>query len=538
MIDIKKIKTAIFKNLLEEDIIWKFLCYLKENRRGIKLYAHCAAQYDNKFILSSLCDHDQVIILEAGLAKLKWVDADISFEDSYLLLPSSLSKIAQAMKLPSKGIWDHNLGLKPWEMDDTLSTFKEYLRRDCLILSEALDKLCEDLITHFAVTPSISLAATAVKALDKGFYKVRKIDSNEQYEPYIRAATYGGRNEVYHRTGHNILHYDVKSMFVSCYDSPVPIGKMQWIKPDIDRGTIVEASVKVPKDLYIGPLPYRRPSGLIFPTGEFSGWWDTTELRYATSLGVGVEYILRRQLCCEEEPILKEFKDKVVPLRAKDTVDIWKLFGLSVSGKFGQSRWRNIIKHHTEIQDFQGCMPLDSEERYFQFPQYIGGNAPYIKPAISMRVRSTARVRHLEMLLDALSRGDIYYCDNDSIFTSAILPTSTKVGDLSYIGKATRGYFIRPKLYALVYGDRLTQRSAGYSDTKLLEKDFQDLLNGKEIILEQPRLPSIRDLVEGKIFLSSTSRTLTGDWGSSRISMGDTTEPIHIKEKYNGIQSS
>ena len=39
------------------DPIWEFLEYLRTNCKGIKLYAHSAATFDNRFILDSLTRH-------------------------------------------------------------------------------------------------------------------------------------------------------------------------------------------------------------------------------------------------------------------------------------------------------------------------------------------------------------------------------------------------------------------------------------------------------------------------------------------------
>lgn len=511
----------------DDDIIWEFLSYLKENCKGIKLYAHCASKFDNKFILASLCKHGEVVGLEMGLIKLRWKGPKITFEDSYLLVPMSLSKMNKMFGVEEKGVWEHDKGLKPWEMEESLTTFRRYLQNDCISLSHSLYKLCELLGLTFGIMPAISLSTTSIKAFDKCFYDIDEINPNEEYEEFIRKAIYGGRNEVYKRYGENINLYDVKSMFVSCYDTPIPVGKMRWVRPNIDIGVLAEATIKVPKNFYIGPLPYKLGGRLTFPVGEFTDWYDIRELRNAISLGV--DLTIRRQLYCEEEPILKEFGDFVSRLRGGKEDGFWKIFGLALSGKFGQSRWRDSIRYISDISDMKGYRPLDSEELYFITKEYLDKKSPYIRPAVSMRIRSEARIRHLKIILEAQKLGDIFYSDTDSIFTTAQLPVSEKVGELTYLGKADRGYFIRQKLYATIMQGRMKQKSAGYSDLKLSEEDFINLLNSQEVEVEVETLPPYRSILKSKeLSLLERGRLIRGDLGDSRIPEGNDTRPIFL----------
>jgi len=471
----------------KDDVIWKFLEYLRDNLKGIRLYAHNAAKYDAKFILAKLQEKKEPIRMEAGLYRLVWLRARITFEDSYVALPGSLKALSEGFGVSQKLEWEHKDTEYPWVMrPQDLDSFRAYLKRDCLSLSEVMEKYCEKLLTSFQVTPSLTLALTAMKAFDKNYYPVKKIDSNERFEKQIRLATYGGRNEVYRRYGENLNFYDVRSMFMSCYDVPVPIGKLLWTTPNIDTGTLARARVKVPTSFYIGPLPVRYRGRLTFPVGDLPpGWWDTSWLRFAAELGCDISIL--QQLRADEEPILKDFAEDTYRFRVNSTKEIesrlWKLFGLRLSGKFGQSRWQSRIVHADEIKDYTGSHPLDANEEYHEFTEYISGHrAPYIKPAISMRIRSEAGIRHTKLLLEALSRGDLYYGDTDSIVTSATLPIGKGLGELQLVNKALRGYFIQCKFYGYVSPmGVLHQTSAGFRDFRLDEEDFEKLLDGKTV---------------------------------------------------------
>jgi len=512
----------------EDDPIWDFLTYLKRNYSGLRVYAHCASRFDNKFILSTLSQKDEKLRLESGLLRLKWAGPNISFEDSFPLLPMPLKKMNHMFGVLEKGEWAHDLNLKPWEMGDRLGVFKEYLKTDCISLSQSLGKFCQSLGQNFGITPSISLSTTSVKAFSKCFYPVEKIESNEKFEEFIRQATYGGRNEVYKRYGENINIYDVNSMFVSCYDIPVPVGPMHWDRPNIDKEGLAEAVVSVPKDRYIGPLPYRVKGRLVFPVGEFKSWWDIRELRYAASLGI--DLTIKRQLVCEEEPILEEFGRFVDKLRKKKKeTQLWKMFGISLSGKFGQGRWRESIRHASEIKDFTDYTPLGEDEIYFIIKEYVGGRAPYIKPAISMRIRAEARVRHLKMIMKAMETGKVFYGDTDSVFTTSELDCGENLGQLNSLGIAERGYFIKQKLYAIIQKGKIIQRSAGYSDLKLTEEDFKGLLSGTNIEKKVTDLPPMKELLRGKdIHLLEKIKRVRGEESLSRLPVGEDTEPIRL----------
>ncbi len=529
----------------DDDIVWRFLEFVRQFE-GIKLFAHCASRYDNLFILHTLCKHDEPLTLEAGMAKLKWVGPNITFEDSYLLAPMKLSKLNKMLGVEEKKEWDHEQTLRPWEMGEKLQTFRAYQRTDCLSLSESMSKLAEEIGRNFGVAPSMTLATTAAKTISKCFFNLDGVESNEYVEEFIRDATYGARNEIYKRYGENIYHYDIHDMYTSCYDVPVPIGELHWTRPDLDTATWVEATVKVPEDCYIGPLPYREQERLIFPRGEFTGSWDAREIRNAVKK-FNIDLTIRRQLTGDEAPILATFGKFMNKLREEsDLSRYWKLFGVSPSGKFGQSRWRDITRHVSAIKDFKGKVPIDKDELYFRSIEYTKGRAPYIKPAITMRIRAEARIRHLDYMVEAKQHGDIFYCDTDSAHCHHQFPIIEKPdsGELAYLGKAERGYFIRQKLYGLIIKGALIQRSAGYSDLKLDEDDFKYLLKGGEVEFEAAQLPNYRQLLTtGDLKRLEGKRVISAAFLPNRETEGNDSRPIllprpeHHQENPTGQES-
>jgi len=517
------------------DVIWDFLEFLGDHYKGISVYAHNAAGFDNKFIMESLHKKKQTMRFAGGLAKLVWVESDIKFEDSYILLGRNLAACCDAFGVDRKLHWKHEDTQSPWEMGAKLDAFRAYLQRDCISLSDALGAFSQELLTHFGVTPSATMSLTAVKAFDKRFYPVKKINTNSEFEHFIRQATFGGRNEVYTRYGENINLYDVRSMYTSCYDVPVPVGKMLWTSPNLDVGTCAEAIVHVP-DRRIGPLPYRHQGRLIFPVGTAQGWWDTRELKKATELGCDVKII--RQLRADEEPILQEFGDYVCNLRKESNRElgkIWKLFGLRLSGKFGQHRLSTEIRHINAIEDFTGWSPIDKYEIYHEAIVSRDGNrSPYVKPAINMRIRSEARIRHLDRLLEADEKGTLYYCDTDSVDTDALLDVGKNPGELQWLDFAVRGYFIRCKFYGYISSiGTLRQRTAGFRDFRLSEQDFQALLEGKERASTFKMLGNWKEILADKgVTFSDRHRAAHSNLRTNnRVTVGLETYPIKLPIK-------
>ena len=172
-----------------DDVLWRFLEFLTQYP-GARLFAHNAADYDNKFILDCLKRHDQKVKFAGGMGKLVWAENDISFEDSYLMIGRGLNACCQAFGVEQKLHWDHSKTGKPWEMGDSLGEFKAYMKRDVLALSEVLDKFCRKVIDYFNIIPSATLSLTAVKAFDKNFYDVKKIEANEKLENFISCLLY------------------------------------------------------------------------------------------------------------------------------------------------------------------------------------------------------------------------------------------------------------------------------------------------------------------------------------------------------------
>ncbi len=159
-----------------------FLEFLGDHCRGVKLFAHNAASFDNKFILNGLHHLDQRVRFEGGMSRIIWVEKKIAFEDSYVLLGRNLAAVCEAFDVPRKLEWDH-VGTEDniWSLKDRFDSFRAYLKRDCTSLSQAVENYSLLLLDYFGITPASTMSLTAVRAFDRRFHPVRDIASNEQF---------------------------------------------------------------------------------------------------------------------------------------------------------------------------------------------------------------------------------------------------------------------------------------------------------------------------------------------------------------------
>ncbi len=523
-----------------DDVIWEFLTHIRDNCGSCKVYAHNAAYFDNRFILDSLIKHRQRVSIESGLGVLRWIEARISFHDTYQLLRTSLEKACTIFGVEEKLKWDHDSTKSIAKMGrNERRVFRAYLERDCRSLSKVYEKFVWKLMDTFKIgEPGQTLAQTSLRVFDT-FHPLEGIEGNDEHHVQIRSALYGARNEIYRRYGEDLHLYDIRSMYVSCYDTEVPTGKLQFVNPRMDTGVLGRAEVEVPETLFIPPLPLHYEGRLIFPVGKFEGWWDMRELRYAESLGCKIK--LKAQLEGEETPLLKDFGELICQLRLtseKGLSRLWKMLGLQLVGKFAQSRSRTSIKHVSTILDLENCTPIDENEEYYEVERKL--TAPLIryiskvtKPAITMRIRAEARIRHHKILLGALENGEVYYCDTDSVYCQAILSTGINAGELQDLGEALRAYFIMNKFYAWVdLKGTLRQRSSGFSGLRLGEDAFKRILEGKVLRLRSssPNLTSTSDIINGNGLVASprfrTIRTPLNQ--QNRIFDGNETKPIKL----------
>jgi hypothetical protein len=362
-------------------------------------------------------------------------------------------------------------------------------------VAEYFKKIYASMGVGFKLTTS----SVAMNLYKRGFLESKwwRIEDTTSKNPTIndleRLAYYGGRTEVFARGIHHVQSYDVNSMYVSVMRDelyPLPNGGFcthfapnragqfkhyfygKDIKPNL---MIVHCRVKAPKSRVM-VLPFRSLSDgkLIFPWGEFNGWWTSPELKEALKYGYTIEKVYEFILYRKPVKLFKDYATFCYNNRLKAIADdgkgsafdtIWKLMGNGLYGKFAQ---RNPTQ-----SGFSDLPPLGGEGQMC-VERDVYGKKVYIYasrdkedggetfPCISAFVTAYSRLKLLKYLKS--HEDNVVYCDTDSVkypdYDFEEDPkrerhySSTELGDVKYEPENSGNYiFLKPKLYGSFDGD-------------------------------------------------------------------------------------
>lgn len=453
------------------------LCMLQSRYIGWHIYAHNGGRFDFLHLLPWLASEGRSLgfrfcAIPAGKSggiqildiwkvgkngkrngKGKW-----RLLDSIKLIPLALEKACKTFKLPGKD----TLPLDTHESD---SRWEVYNRQDCEALWSVLGRFHTMVEDNLGGEVGITTPATAMKTWRRK-YLLHKIPRGEDAHEFVFSTYCGGRVEVYQRESSDLHYYDINSSYPAVMREPMPCDEPIWwsgeppsvfTRANSEYVGFVEADVELNE--YIPPLPVKRDSKLLFPTGRVSGRWDWSELSL-------VRDCIRRwgkSVWFKSKPLLKSMVEDLYPYRDKSRQGydeglayVVKILLNSLYGKFGQNALRRKVVPWSEDLP-KGAIPVDgtSESPVWYIEEEV--TAPYIMPQIAAHVTSLARIKLYRHMVAAGS--SLAYCDTDSIITSSQLETSTALGDLKdeYPGVTFSGTFLAPKLYMLSGSDGSTK---------------------------------------------------------------------------------
>lgn len=505
----------------------------------------------------------------------------IHFRDSVRHYPARLAELGRKLDLPK--LWAESTDLDSLSDEDIANR----CQHDALIVYEFVRKL-QITYNELGTSLNATIGSSALELYRRQYMtrSYKKLDEVQLVK--LNQAYYGGRCEAFYLGELPPGDYkmgDVNSMYPAVMrDLVVGSPSKEHVRHrENPSAAVLELSgasyctVQVPPMMY-PPLPWKaeKQGKLLFPVGRFSGWWCHNELEYAVSLGVKIrkvhESIWFTETC---QPFLN-YVDDLYQLKLQGGWKelVAKLLLNNTYGKFAMSRPPAKLipadeyleerirtpelfrdpQAVDEIRDKRGRLRavVIKPEGYF-FPRHSNQIwAAYITAAARIKLHSY------------LVNYGAYYCDTDSVLTTATLPITKELGVLSLQQTCTGATLKGPKAYAL-HSEKEKVRVKGVPNRPgwcrdgttgewLETADLQAMaLDGKEIAFDAPlklvegfrkkSVPLMRKTPEGRWEIPETQEeTRPNIWYTHtkqlrfvsdkrilRVGSGGWTDPIILK---------
>ena len=462
-------------------------------------------------------------------------------------------KVISDWKLDDKGEWKHLFSRPPKEYDKSKVTYKiltdkkadwahkiynrqdilDYLEMDLKALYECLTKFYEwELVAN--VGGSTTVAGQALKVLrwflDKPLFSiVQPQDSSSHLDEFVRNGYFGGRTEIFKplyqskSEDDKIFCFDVNSLYptVMARNSfPNKFKKWAMTQKDFDKEEFGywKCEVEVPEDCYFPVLGVshtdeQKNTRFIFPTGRFSGTWPSCELKYAISQGTKIINLEIGAIFHDGGDFFRPFIDYLYAKRLKAKAEkdavgdiMCKLLMNSCYGKTGIDVFgkENLVLCEDGEFNAEFEIPLGDDLFACLKPVSVKLEKTFNNVAIAGWVTALARIHlHKEVFMKA-GKGNVYYGDTDSCYTTKKLPTGKALGDLKEEYSAKEAVFILPKTYYIGDGEqdgetfdkKVTMKGFDRKKTQAFNlEDFTSALEGDLRLLrmdEQPKVATFK----------------------------------------------
>jgi hypothetical protein len=362
--------------------------------------------------------------------------------------------------------------LNIYNLQDSLISYKflEWFQDKCITLN------CEMKMT----TPSTAMNCFKKNFLKGEYYVHSEEILREQFKGY-----YGGRTEAFKRGKvENLNYYDVNSLYPYVMQNKFPdpntlrdrkYGLIQNIE-QFHGMSYVE--VYCPENI-LPLLPLRHDDKLMFPAGNFEGYYTHIELRKALEKGYVIKNIKRQFYYKGNCRPFYEYVDFFYKKRLnteKRTPDnlIYKLFMNSLYGKFGQKFFgRNEwLPNNFTAEQINKMNFFETNGNFCRIKKDVKPSN-FCFPIWAAYVTSYGRLE----LYKYLERCNPYYCDTDSIMTKKNYETDDSLGGLKLEMHIKEGIIVKPKYYML-NKDIVKIKGIG---KKLMADEFMRCLSGKKI---------------------------------------------------------
>ncbi len=375
------------------------------------------------FTLTSIVDACPPVILRFQSEKF-----EIQVIDSLNYFKSSLKQMGDALGLNKYDIEFNGL------VDAKLI---EYCKRDVEILRKSVLSLITYLKENDLCRLSQTISSLALNAFNRKFQpRPIFIDGKEKRSTYARNSYFGGRTECFRIGKYKGPFYliDINSQYPFVMKhNPFPVSTVGHYK-DVniweleqlltDHCLIAKVDVKT----RIPALPRKINSRTCFPTGSFTTYLTTPEIRYCLEYDLITK--LHSYVIYEQDYIFKDYVDFFYQQKAdykRQGNQMWsslaKYFLNTLYGKFGQvaKKWEKT--EYTPKGFPRTFFEYDAvtEERIYMmelngvvYEATREGESRDSFPAIAAHVTAGGRLL-IQKMIDYIGLKNVWYCDTDSL---------------------------------------------------------------------------------------------------------------------------
>lgn len=437
-------------------------------------------------------------------------------------------------------------GIKKESLDNI-----EIRNRSDTIATWYLATFIEDYYYSLGISMKLTVGSCALNLYRKKFFKLFFIRESDFINDYERKALRGGRVEIFERGSIHVRSFDVNSMYLSVMEKeyiPDP-GTYRYYENTKNWEThfnsemlgIFHVKVSAPKQK-IMVLPYFEPKlkKLIFPYGEFSGYWTSIELHESIKNGYKViecyDYVIytqKHKMFSEYASYIWEQRQKFKKEKNKGMDLLTKKLGNSLFGKFVQKNRGG--GYAGKLSDFDGDIgeraitSIRDGIEYIVFSDSSFEESEHSFPVIGVFITSYARIKLYRKMKE--HEETIVYCDTDSVKYriededgGEDMNDDKSLGGWGFEYEKTLPFF-KPKMYGNEKIKGVPKRAKVYSDisTHTVHAEYEKPNRWRESI-RRGLIPNKWEKVDKEISLSDDKRVWINDNHSEPINLDDVTK--------------
>ena len=425
-----------------------------------------------------------------------------------------------------------------------------YLISDIKSLHEVIKIFFNEIISNEKINPLLS---PTISSIGFKIFKTNYLGKNNLpivtsiAHKNMRKAYFGGIVDVFKCHGFNLKMYDINSLYPFSMLKPMPVGKIIFSTSRVleDYFGIVFASINrtnsVNGYLYYPCLPCNIDGRNYNPTGKWSGWYFSEELKFASKYGYKIK-IHYGYTFEKEYNIFENYVKHFYSVKSGNSPDISmdkntaklllnSLYGrmglnpfLDHSGVFNKEDASKIITKYVVKEQYSitdkleylrySTTPINNLDKIYSDKEYKNilikteSEKIDIDQSLPIAIATTAyaRMYMFDIIYRLVEKGiTIYYMDTDSIVIDKNIPDTLIGSELGLFKKVCdikEGIFVAPKLYYLKTSHDKANTPAEIIKAKgvgkdLSRSDFIKLLKNDVVKIKKERW--FRNKPEAKI---------------------------------------